>query len=141
MNFVGFAKIGRVPNPGFFSTPSYNKRLVFTIAGIMSVAISSKTEFVEWHASRESWVCYANDFLDAWSGCDLIVGFSSSMHIKRGVIEASGVVTPVDKGKEKRIKQEAVKKAKVEGSVEGTEAGHKTKKRKTAKSHKQLVVF
>ena len=63
------------------------------------------------------------------------------MHIKKGVIEASGVVTPVDKGKEKRIKQEAVKKAKVEGSVEGTEAGHKTKKRKTAKSHKQLVVF
>ena len=56
-------------------------------------------------------MCYANDFPDAWSGCDLIVGASSGVPIKRGVVEAIGA-----------------------------EAGLKTKKRKTAKSRKQLVV-
>ena len=84
--------------------------------------------------------CYANDFPDTWSRCDLIVGSSFDVPIKRGVVEAIGVVTPVGKGKEKKIKQEAVKKAEVEGKVEGTEAGHKAKKRKIAKFHKQLVV-
>jgi len=59
---------------------------------------------VEWHAFRGGWVCYANDFLDAWSGCDLIMGTSSSVPIKRGVIEAIGVETPVGKGREKKIK-------------------------------------
>ena len=50
--FVGSSKIGRVPDPGLFFTPSYNKRLALPTAGIVSVAISSKTRFVEWHASR-----------------------------------------------------------------------------------------
>ena len=62
------------------------------------------------------------------------------MPIKRGVVEAIGAATLVGKGKEKKIKQEAVKKAEVEGSVKGTKVGHKTKKRKPAKSCKQLVI-
>ena len=91
---------------------------------------------MEWHASRGGWVCYANDFLDAWSGCDLIVGTSSSVPIKRGVIEAIGAETPVRKGREKKIKQEAVKRVELEESVEGIEVGPETKKRKTARSCK-----
>ena len=61
--------------------------------------------------------------------------------IKRGVVEAIGAATPMGKGKKKKIKQEAVKRAELKGSVEGTEAGSETKKGKTAKSYKQLVVF
>ena len=45
------------------------------------------------------------------------------------------------KGKEKKIKQEVVKRAEIEESVEGIEAGPETKKRKTTKSRKQLVIF
>ena len=37
------------------------------------------------------------------------------------------------KGKEKKIKQEAIKIAELEESAEGIEVGPKTKKRKTAK--------
>ena len=59
---------------------------------------------MEWHASIGAWVYYANDFPDAWSGCDLIVGASSGVPIKRGVVKAIGVATPVGKGKEKKIK-------------------------------------
>ena len=69
------------------------------------------------------------------------MGASSSVPIKKGVVEAIGAATPMGKGKKKKIKQEAVKRAELEGSVEGTEAGSETKKRKTAKSYKQLVVF
>ena len=68
--------------------------------------------------------------------CDLIVGTSSSVPIKRGAIEAIGVATPISKGKEKKIKQEAVKRAELEESAKGTEVGPETKKRKTAKSQK-----
>lgn len=82
----------------------------------------------------------ANDFLETWSGCDLIVGTSSGVPIKRGVMEAIGTVTPVGKGKEKKIKQEAVKRAKLEESAEGTKVGPETKKRKTIKSLKQLAI-
>ena len=63
------------------------------------------------------------------------------MPIKRGAVEAIGPATPIDKGKEKKIKQEKVKKAKLEESAEGTEAGPETKKRKTVRSQKQLVIF
>ena len=45
------------------------------------------------------------------------------------------------KGKEKKIKQEVVKIAELEESAEGTEVGPKTKKRKSAKFQKQLVIF
>ena len=43
LNFVGSGKIGRVPDPGLFSTPSYNKHLALPTTGIVSAAISSKT--------------------------------------------------------------------------------------------------
>ena len=62
------------------------------------------------------------------------------MPIKKGVIEATGVATPIGKGKEKKIKQKVVKKSEVEGNAEGTEAGHGTKRRKTASARKQLVI-
>jgi len=64
------------------------------------------------------------------------VGTSSGVPIKRGVMEAISAATPVGKGKEKKIKQEAVKRAELEESVEGTEVGLEAKKRKTAKSQK-----
>ena len=63
------------------------------------------------------------------------------MPIKRGAVEAIGAATPIGKGKEKRIKQEKVKQSKPEEDVKGTEADPKAKKRKTAKSQKQLVIF
>ena len=44
------------------------------------------------------------------------------------------------KGKEKKIKQEAIKIAELEESAEGIEVGPKTKKRKTAKFQKELVI-
>ena len=39
---------------------------------------------MEWHASRGGWVCYARDFPGTWSGCDLIIGTSSGVPIKKG---------------------------------------------------------
>ena len=65
LDFVGYGKIGRVPNPSFFSTPTFKKHLALPTAGIVSAAMSNKIGFVKWHASRGGWVCYANDFLDA----------------------------------------------------------------------------
>ena len=56
------------------------------------------------------------------------------MPIKRGVVKAIGAATPIDKGKEKKIKREKVKKAKLEESAEGTKVGPETKKRKTTRS-------
>ena len=77
-------------------------------------------------------MCYAQDFLETWSGCDLIVGTSFGMPIKREAVEAIGVAIPIGKGTEKKIKQEKDKRAEHEESTEGTE----TKKRKTARSQK-----
>jgi len=48
-------------------------------------------------------------------------------------MEVIGAMTPVGKGKEKKIKKEAVKRAELEENVEGTKVGLKTKKRKTTK--------
>ena len=79
-------------------------------------------------------MCYAQYFPKTWSGCDLIIDASSSVPIKRGAVEAIAAATPIDKGKEKKIKQEKVKKAKLEESAEGTKAGPETKKRKTTRS-------
>ena len=86
-------------------------------------------------------MCYAQDFLETWLGCDLIIGSSSGVPIKRGAVKATSAATPVGKGKEKRIKQEKVKQSEPEEDVEGTEADLEAKKRKTAKSQKQLVIF
>ena len=137
-DFVGSGKIGRVPDPSIISTPTSNSRMSLPTAGIVFAAISSKTGFAEWHAFRGSWVCYAHDFPEVWSGCDLIVGTSSGVPIKRGVVEAIGAATTIGKGK--KIKQEAIKRAELKESAEGTEVGSETKKRKIVQSHKQLVI-
>ena len=63
------------------------------------------------------------------------------MPIKRGVVDVIGAATPVGKGKEKRIKQEKLKGVELEKSMEGAEASLETKRRKTGKSQKQLVIF
>ena len=93
-HYIGSSKIGRVPDPSILSAPTSNSRLTLPTASIVSTAISSKTGFVEWHASRGGWVCYAQDFPEAQLGCDLIMGTSSSVSIKRGVVEAIGAATP-----------------------------------------------
>ena len=104
VDYVGFGKIERVPNPDILFAPTSNRHLSLPTASIVSTVISNKTEFAEWHASRGGWVCYAQDFLETWSGCDLIIGASSGIPIKRGAIEALSVATPISKGKEKKIK-------------------------------------
>ena len=104
VDYVGSGKIERVPNPDILFAPTSKRHLSLPTASIVSTVISNKTEFAEWHASRGGWVCYAQDFLETWSGCDLIVGASSGMPIKRGVIEAISAATPISKGKEKKIK-------------------------------------
>ena len=58
-NYVEIGKIGRVPDPNILSAPTSNRRLSFLTADIVSITISSKTGFVEWHASKGGWVCYA----------------------------------------------------------------------------------
>ena len=72
-NYIGSSKIRRVPNPNILSGPTSNRCLSLPTTGIVSVAISNKTRFVEWHASRGGWVCYAQDFSKTWSWCELIV--------------------------------------------------------------------
>ena len=139
-DYIGSSKIGRVPDPSILFAPTSNSRLTLPTASIVSTAISSKTGFVEWHASMGGQVCYAHDFPETWSGLDLIVSAFSGVPIKRGAVKAIGAATPIGKGKEKNIKQKAVKRAKLEESVESTEVGLETKKRKTAKSQKQLVI-
>ena len=94
MDYIGSSKIGRVPDPSILFALTSNSRLTLLTASIVSTAISSKTGFVEWHASRGGWVCYAQNFPKAWSGCDLIMGTSSSVSIKRGAVEAIGAATP-----------------------------------------------
>ena len=82
---------------------------------------------MEWHAARSGWLSYANNFPTYWPGSDLIVGSSTGMPIKRGVVEEIGATTPISKGKEKKVKKEAGKKSKAK---EGTEPGQGTKKRR-----------
>ena len=138
VDYVGSDVIGKVPNPAISSVSTSNKRLSLPTAGIVSAVVSSKTGFVEWHASRGGWVTYAQDFPETWSGCDLIVGASAGVPIKKGAVEAINIGTSIGISKERAIKQEKLKEAKVEGSAEGI--GPETKKRKTGKSQKQLVL-
>lgn len=42
---------------------------------------------------------YASDFLASWLGSVLIVGFSTGVLTKRGVVKKNGVTTPVGQGK------------------------------------------
>ena len=51
-DYVGSGKIGRVLNPNILSVPTSNKRLSLPTASIVFAAISSKTGFTEWHASK-----------------------------------------------------------------------------------------
>ena len=138
-DYVGSDVIGRVPNPAISFAMTSNKRLSLPTTGIVSAAMSSKIGFVEWHASRGSCVTYAQDFPEVWSGCDLIVGASVGVSIKKGAVEVINAGTLVGMSKERAIKQEKLKEAEVEGSAEGI--GPEMKKRKTEKSQKQLVIF
>ena len=103
-DYVGFGAIERVPNLAISFATVSNKRLSLPTAGIVSAAVSSKTSFTEWHASRGGWVTYAQDFLEAWSGCDLIVGASTGVPIKKGAVKVISTGTPVGMSKEKVIK-------------------------------------
>ena len=58
-DYVGSGAIGRVPNPAISSAMVSNKRLSLPTIGIVSAAVSSKTGFAKWHASRGGWVTYA----------------------------------------------------------------------------------
>ena len=136
LDYVGSDVIGRVPNPAF--APTSNKRLSLPTVGIVFAAVSSKTSFAEWHASRGGWVTYAQDFPEVWSGCNLIVGASAGVPIKKGAVEVISAGTLVGMSKERAIKQEKLKEPEVEGSAEGI--GPETKKRKTGKSQKKLVL-
>ena len=78
------------------------------------------------------------DFPKVWSRCDLIVGASAGVPIKKGAVEVISAGTLVGISKEKAIKQEKLKEAEVEGSAKGISP--KTKKWKTGKSQKQLVL-
>ena len=117
-DYVGFDVIGRVPNPAISSVPTSNKRLSLPTVGIVSAAVSSKTSFAEWHASRGGWVTYAQDFPEVWSGCNLIVGATAGVPIKKGAVKAINVGNSIDIRKERAIKQEKLKEAKLEGSAE-----------------------
>ena len=81
---------------------------------------------------------YAQDFPEVWLGCDLIVSASAGVPIKKGAVEVISAGTPVGMSRGKVIMQEKLKEAEVEGSAEGI--GPETKKRKTGKSQKQLVL-
>ena len=138
-DYVGSNVIRRVLNFAISSTTTSNKCLSLPTAGIVSVVVSSKTGFAEWHASRGGWVTYAQDFPEVWSGCDLIVGASARVPIKKGMIEAINAGTFVGMSKERAIKQEKLKEIEVEGSVEGI--GPETKKKEDWKIPETVGAF
>ena len=135
---VSSGAIGRVPSPAISFATVSNKRLSLPTVGIVSAAVSSKTGFAEWHASRGGWVTFAQDFPKVWLGYDLIVGASVGVPIKKGAVEVISAGTSVGISRGKVIKQEKLKEVEVKGSAEGI--GPETKKRKTGKSQKQLVL-
>ena len=59
VDYVGSDVIWKVPNPSISSAPTSNERLSLPTAGIVSAAVSSKTGFAKWYASRGGWVTYA----------------------------------------------------------------------------------
>jgi len=52
VDYIGSGTIRETPNLSISSAPTSNKRLSLPTAGIVSTAVSSKTGFVEWHASK-----------------------------------------------------------------------------------------
>ena len=47
---------------------------------------------------------YAQDFPEVWSGCNLIVGASVGVPIKKGAVEAISAGTSIGMSKERAIK-------------------------------------
>ena len=137
VDYVGSGTIRETPNLSISFAPTSNRRLSLPTTGIVSVALSSKTRFAEWHASRGGWVTYAQDFPGTWLGFGLIIGTSSGVPINKSAMETIGAATLAGKGKEFRL--EKMKTVDVEESIEGVKAGLEAKKRKTGKSQTQLV--
>ena len=73
-------------------------------------------------------------------GATLLLVLLLVCQLKEGQQRQLVLPLPQAKVKKKKIKQEKVKRAKLEESAEGTEAGPETKKRKIARSQKQLVI-
>ena len=137
VDYVGFGLVRETPSPSIASAPTSNRRLSLPTAGIVSAAVSSKTGFTKWHASRGGCVTFAQDFPGTWLGCSLIIGTSSGVPIKKGAVETIGAVATSGKGKD--VKPEKTKTVDVEESTEGVKTGSKTKRRKTGKSQTHLV--
>ena len=109
MDYVGSGKVRRALDPNILSIPTSSRRLSLPTAGVVFVTISSMTGFAKWHAFRGGWVCYVHDFLETWSGFDLIIGASSGAPIKRGAVEAIGAATPISKVRIKRSNKKLLK--------------------------------
>ena len=43
---------------------------------------------------------YAQDFLETWLGCSLVIGTSCGVPIKKGAVETIGAATASSKGKD-----------------------------------------
>ena len=137
IDYVGSGLVRETPSLCIASAPTSNRRLSLPTAGIISAAVSSKTGFAEWHASRGGWVTYAQDFPETWLGCSFVIGTSSGVPIKKGVVETIGAATASSKGKD--VKPEKMKAVDVEESTEGVRIGPETKRRKTGKSQTHLA--
>ena len=137
VDYVGSGLVRETPSLGIASASTSDRRLSLPTVGIVSATVSSKTGFAEWHASRGGWVTYAQDFLETWLGCSLVIGTSSGVSIKKGAVETIGAATASGKGKD--VRPEKTKTVDVEESTEGVKIGPETKRRKTGKSQTHLV--
>ena len=59
VDYVGSGSVRETPSLSIASAPTSNRRLSLPTAEIVSAAISNKTRFAEWHASRGGWVTHA----------------------------------------------------------------------------------
>ena len=137
IDYVGSDIVRETPNLSIASTPTSNRRLSLPTAGIVSAAVSSKTRFAEWHASRGGWVTYAQDFPETWLGYSLVIGTSSGVPIKKGAVETIGAAIAPSKSKDVRPKK--MKAVDVDESTGGVEIGSEAKRRKTGKSQAHLA--
>ena len=80
---------------------------------------------------------YAQDFPETWLGCNLIIGTSSGVSIKKGAVETIGAATASGNGKD--VKPGKMKTVDVEESTEGLKTSLEAKRRKTGKSQTHLV--
>ena len=137
VDYVGSGTVRETPDPSIVSAPTSNRRLSLPTAGIVSAAVSNKTRFAEWHASRGGWMTYAQDFPETWLGYSLVIGTSPRVPIKKGAVETIGAATALSKGKD--VMPEKMKAVDVEESTEGVRIGPETKRRKTRKSQTHLA--